>query len=117
MKNLRDWRGNWEAEFIGFDQREAQDRIFANQTAKNARNAKTTDKRNVDSLLWRAASCDQANLRMTMKQVDVISGLPHLFRRRLEIFHRFSFAFSAFSAVDPIWRYVFSGVRPSGTAG
>src|SRR5437867_10564894 len=40
---------------------------------------------------------------MTMIQVNVISGLPHLCTQRLEIFHRFSFAFSAFFAVEPIW--------------
>src|SRR3989442_9644396 len=41
---------------------------------------------------------------MTVIQVNVISGLPHLCTQRLEIFHRFSFAFSAFFAVEPIWR-------------
>src|SRR6266516_6986124 len=41
---------------------------------------------------------------MTMIQVNVISGLPHLCTQRLDIFHRFSFAFSAFFAVEPIWR-------------
>src|SRR6266581_8276143 len=39
---------------------------------------------------------------MTVIQVNVISGLPHLCTQRLEI--RFSFAFSAFFAVEPIWR-------------
>jgi hypothetical protein len=65
-------------------------------------------------LFRRATSCDQANLRisnlhlfqvaMTMVQVDVISGLPHLCTQRLEILPRFSFAFSAFFAVETIWR-------------
>src|SRR5881628_3322998 len=41
---------------------------------------------------------------MAMIQVNVICGLPHLCTQRLEIFHRFSFAFSAFFAVEPIWR-------------
>src|SRR6266516_1554300 len=41
---------------------------------------------------------------MTMIQVNVISGLPHLCTQRLGIFHSFSFAFSAFFAVEPIWR-------------
>src|SRR5438874_9498559 len=41
---------------------------------------------------------------MTMIQVNVISGLPHLCTQRLEIFHSSSFAFSAFFAVEPIWR-------------
>src|SRR6266516_6389971 len=41
---------------------------------------------------------------MSMIQVNVISGLPHLCTQRLGIFHSFSFAFSAFFAVEPIWR-------------
>src|SRR6185503_6259118 len=41
---------------------------------------------------------------MTVIEVNVISGLPHLCTQRLEIFHRFSFAFSAFFAVEIISR-------------
>src|ERR1043166_6699256 len=37
---------------------------------------------------------------MTMVQVNIISGLPHLCTQRLEIFHRFSFAFSALQSSE-----------------
>jgi len=47
--------------------------FFVNQTARNAKNAETADKRNVELLLRRAASCDQANWPVTMIQVDVLS--------------------------------------------
>src|ERR1051326_4489455 len=42
---------------------------------------------------------DLLEMAVTMIQVDIISGLPHLGTQRLDLFHRFSFGFSAFFAV------------------
>jgi len=48
--------------------------FFVNQTAKNAKNAETADKRNVDLLLRRATSCDQTNLRISnLKEPKLMS--------------------------------------------